>query len=224
MPRLMIARLLCASAIVACRPPAAGPTSTKPAPVISAVAVAPALDAGSSVAPAAPAEVAAEALDPPAGPAAPDAPDDAPIDEAFVDSFPIDKITFGPLHLGMTEAQAVKIVGKPKTRPLGQLMGAIGDYEAFWEFDHGVLLKMSADTPKGPYHVSSIQLDRPSQWKTPAGIGIGSSRADVAAVYGKYFGRVSDASQILVGSVYYGLLFTVENDRVISAFLGPMAF
>ena len=67
-------------------------------------------------------------------------------------------------------------------------------------------------------------LAAPSPFKTPDGVGIGSTRAEIVAVYGRYLGHTNDVNEVLVGSVYFGMLFTLEDERVSGIFLGAMAF
>ncbi len=152
-------------------------------------------------------------------------PEDAPADEdtSLADSFPIDKQALGPLRIGMTEAQVVKVVGKPKSKSPAEMMGATGDYVGNWDFGD-VNLQMSAGKPKGPFRVTAISVAAPSRFKTPEGVGIGATRSELAAVYGTYFGHTNDKNEVLVGSVYFGLLFTLEEERVTGMFLGAMAF
>jgi hypothetical protein len=168
--------------------------------------------------------VAADAAAPDAEPdAPPDAPDDAPDDANLADEFPVDKQAIGPLRIGMTDKQAIAVLGAPQQRSVAVLMGALGDYESVWAFG-SVTLQMSGAQAKGPFRVASISVSGRSAFKTPAGIGIGSTRDEIVAVYGKYLGASNDPAQVLVGSVYYGLLFTLDGDRVVAIFLGAMAF
>ena len=175
------------------------------APVVKPVAVAVAVDAAAPDA-----EV-------------PDAPPDAEV-LTHPDDFDLGKEIIGPLHLGMSDAEAVKLLGKPKAKPpKPDLMGATGEYVSFWDFGQA-LLQMSSAKPKGPFRVTSIEITKPSKFVTSRGIGIGSSRAEIVAVYGLYLGHTDEPNAILVGSVYGGMLITLRGDRVVSIFLGAMAF
>ena len=170
-----------------------------------------------------PVRVAAIAPDAAALDAEPDAPDDAPDDANLADEFPVDKQAIGPLHIGMTDKQAIAVLGAPQLRSVAVLMGALGDYESVWAFGSATL-QMSGAKPKGPFRVASISVAGRSGFKTPEGIGIGATREEIVAVYGKYLGHSDDPAQVLVGSVYFGLLFTLEQERVVAIFLGAMAF
>jgi hypothetical protein len=159
--------------------------------------------------------------------AVPDAPLDAPPDAALVshpDAFDINAETIGPLHLGMSDAEAVKLLGRTKAKPpKPDLMGATGEYVSFWDFGQA-LLQMSSPKVKGPFRVTSIEITKPSKFVTSRGIGIGASKADVLAAYGPYLGQTEEPNAILVGSPYGGMLLTLRSDRVASIFLGAMAF
>lgn len=145
-------------------------------------------------------------------------------DHTRADDFPLQQTTLGPLHLGMTDAEAVKVLKRPKAKPpKAEMQGATGDYVSFWDFGQA-LLQMAAPDPKGPFKVVSIEITKPSKFKTPAGIGIGSTRAEVTTAYQEFLGYTDEPNAILVGSVYGGMLLRLQHDRVVSIFLGAMAF
>jgi len=158
---------------------------------------------------------------PPPKPNPPVAPAPAP---TRADEFPLQQTTLGPLHLGMTDAEAVKILKRPKAKPpKAELQGATGDYVSFWDFGQA-LLQMAAPDPKGPFKVVSIEITAPSKFKTPAGIGIGSTRGEVIAAYQDFLGQTDEPNAILVGSPYGGMLVRFQRDRAVSIFIGAMAF
>ncbi len=176
-------------------------------------------------APPRPAVVAAIPIDAADLDAPPDAEPDAAIedDASLAESFPVDKQAIGPLRIGMPEAQVAKLLGVPKTKSPAEMMAATGEYTGEWSYAD-VSLQMVSDKPRGPFRVSAISVVAPSRYKTPEGIGIGATRGEIIAVYGPYLGHTNDANEMLVGSVYFGLLFTLEEERVAGIFLGAMAF
>ena len=200
------ARVALVALLVACRRPA--PVAAPPSPPrVAAIAIDTA--------------VPVDAAEEPDG-----EPADAPWEEAdanLAESFPVEKQSIGPLRIGMTDKQVVRLLGKPMEKSPPVMMGATGEFMSHWEYP-GVFLQMAANTEKGPTRVSSIEITAPSAYRTPEGIGIGSTRAEIVAVYGPYIGHSNDPKFVLVGSVYFGLAFAVDEDRVTSVFLGAMAF
>ena len=67
----------------------------------------------------------------------------------------------------------------------------------------------------------------PCSWKTPRGIGIGDTAEALSALYADAvdpeWGRNGGNLDILIGSVYGGILATVENGKIVSLFFGAMA-
>jgi hypothetical protein len=188
----------------ACTKPVAPPTTTPPPPRVVAATTAP-VDA--------------------AEPTDADEPD-AQMGEDYDETapkFPVEKVTLGPLRIRMTEKEVLTAVGAPKTKSKPELMGAYGMFQSDWEYGD-LDLQMMASTAKGPFNVTAISFSGARPYKTPEGIGIGSTRAEITAVYGKYIGHTNDKSSVLVGSIYFGLLFSLEDERVAGVFLGAMAF
>ena len=89
----------------------------------------------------------------------------------------------------------------------------------------GVEFDMVSDTNKSEQSIASITVSRPSTLKTDKGISIGSKASRVATAYQAYVN--SDESTpnqvIVVGSIYGGIQFSLENDTVSSIFVGASA-
>jgi hypothetical protein len=154
--------------------------------------------------------------------AEPDAPAVA-VQEDAGPELDLGSVSIGPLHLGTDAKDAVKVLGKPKTASKPTLMGATGAFMSEWDWG-AVALQMAGSTEKGPFFVASINVAGSSQFKTNAGIGIGSTRGEVTAVYGTYLAHTDDPDTVLVGSIYGGLLLHLEHDRVTAMYLGALAF
>ena len=130
----------------------------------------------------------------------------------------------GGLKLRMDEAAVTAVLGPPtkKTKPFEE--GATGEWVSDWTWP-GVRLKMGAEKKAGPFVISAIEISAPSTLATSAGIKIGSTRADIAKVYPRSDEEVQKPkTEYLVGSVYGGMLFTLDHDKVKNIFLGAMAF
>jgi hypothetical protein len=150
-------------------------------------------------------------------------PDDAPPDGNAAEQFDIGKVSIGPLHLALKDVDAVRALGRPKSKSKPILMGATGDYVGEWDWGD-VSLQMAGATEKGPFLVVAINVAGRSAFKTDAGIGVGSTRDEVRAVYGNYFAHTEDPDTLLVGSIYGGLMLHLERDRVTAMYLGALAF
>ncbi len=84
---------------------------------------------------------------------------------------------------------------------------------------------MVSDTDKSAQSIAAITISQPSTLKTDKGISIGSKANEVATVYQANVN--SDESSpnqvIVVGSIYGGIQFFLENGTVKSIFIGASA-
>ena len=144
----------------------------------------------------------------------------APIDD---DKF-LETETIGALKLRMNEAGVKAALGAPKSKSKPIEEGATGNWVSDWSWP-GVRLKMASPKKAGPFVIDAIEITAPSTLATSRGIKIGSTRNEVAKAYPKSDEETNDPKkQFLVGSVYGGLLFELDNDKVANMFLGAMAF
>lgn len=138
-----------------------------------------------------------------------------------------DMLHLGDLKLGQHHSEVVKILGEPDTKSAAQEWGADGLLHEDWAWTKkGVALNFSSEksSPESTRAVFSITAKAPCDLKTHAGIGIGSTTADVQEAYKKDINpEESNKEQITVGSVYGGIIFTIKGDKVISLFLGAAA-
>ncbi len=72
--------------------------------------------------------------------------------------------------------------------------------------------------------INSILISEPCTLKTKKQIGIGDSQQAVKAAYADFIDKESsDATTIVAGTVYGGLLFTLEGEKVKTIFIGASA-
>jgi len=138
----------------------------------------------------------------------------------------LDWETVGPLKLGMSGEKVTKLLGAPKKKSAAVEEGATGQFVSDWEWPQGIVLGMASDTQRtGPFVVRSIEVFAPSTFGTSRGVVIGTPLAALPRFYMRNIdeGR-DDPNEYLVGSVYGGMLFTLKDDKVVSIFLGAMAF
>lgn len=139
----------------------------------------------------------------------------------------IDIESLGPLKLGQPAADVLKILEAPSQKSKPVEWGADGLLHEDWKWTAEALeLNFSSEkgAAAGTQQLFSITASEPNTFKTNANIGIGSSRADIEAAYQKDINKEeSTKEQVVVGSVYGGILFTLRNDKVIHIFVGAAA-
>jgi len=93
------------------------------------------------------------------------------------------KEPIGGVTLGMTEQDVVKALGTPKHKTKAALIGnAKGEYGVTWTWP-GIKATLGSASTSGPFTLREITFSPPSKAKTARGIGIGSTRAEVAKAY-----------------------------------------
>ncbi len=107
-----------------------------------------------------------------------------------------------------------------------QLWAADGLYHQDWDYPAcGLTYNMSSNSANGIKQVFSITIKAPSRLATKRGIRIGSSEKDARKAYAQEFNASeSTPGQMLVfGSIYGGLMMTIQRGRVSEIFLGSAA-
>jgi hypothetical protein len=137
----------------------------------------------------------------------------------------LDWESVGALKLGMPDVKVLKILGAPKKKSFPTEEAATGSFVSDWEWPTGIVVGMAGDKRSGPFVVRSIEVFAPSTFGTSRGVKIGTAAAELPHFYMRNIdeGR-DDPNEYLVGSVYGGMLFTLKDDKVVSIFLGAMAF
>ncbi len=139
----------------------------------------------------------------------------------------IDIESFGDLKLGQHYKETIKAIGNPDSKSKAVEWGADGLMHEDWNWrGKGLVLNMSSDRTNAESSLSifSITSKSPCSFKTKANIGIGSSYAEVQEAYKKDIdATATDKTQITVGSVYGGIIFTFKDDKVATIFLGAAA-
>lgn len=134
------------------------------------------------------------------------------------------KESLGELKYGLAFHEVIRIYGKPNTKTKAELWTGDGEYHQTVKYhDEGIELDLignSEETKK----VNMIKITNPSELKTLKNIGIGSDFNDVEEAYKDLIDKdFSNSEAIVVGSIYGGVIFSFENNKVISIFIGAMA-
>ncbi len=139
----------------------------------------------------------------------------------------IDIESFGDLKLAQHYKETIKAIGNPDSKSKAVEWGADGLLHEDWTWaGKGLVLNMSSDKTnvESSLSIFSITAKSPCSFKTKAGVGIGSSYTEVQEAYKKDIdAEATDKTQITVGSVYGGIIFTFKDDKVTSIFLGAAA-
>ena len=132
----------------------------------------------------------------------------------------------GDFELGIFEKDLQGKIPCPLKRGEEQLWGADGIYHQTWNYPKcGLSFNMSSEEKGATKLIYSITVTAPSTLKTKRGIHIGSSEQEVAKAYqDEKDTKASIAKQTFVaGSLYGGLVFDFQHNKVISIFLGAGA-
>ena len=133
----------------------------------------------------------------------------------------------GWLKIGITDSAVVRTLGAAGTKDIAVLEGATGLYIQHWVYPkQGVTLEMSADSAYGRGRVSAITLVAPCSLTTVQHIGIGSSESDVLQAYKGTIDKnnARTSQKIVVGTMYDGMIFSVNNGMVARIFIGSASY
>ena len=113
--------------------------------------------------------------------------------------------------------------GTPSKRSPVAKEEAEGLVVSTWQWPkQGIEIRMAAESKVGPFRVSSMVARAPSRRRTSKGIGLGSTPEAIEEAYGKTLTHVDETS-VVVGSMYGGIHFELEDGKVRSIFIGASA-
>ncbi len=140
----------------------------------------------------------------------------------------IEQTSFGidGLPLGLSADDLVRQIGvQPSSKSKPVLEAATGEYATTWAFDgRGVSAKLSAIAENLAPNLRALRITKPSALKTNQGIGLGATKADVMAAYGPSVNNEeSDPQNIVIGSVFDGIIFSLTDNLVTEIFVGAAA-
>lgn len=142
--------------------------------------------------------------------------------------FRLEEETFGPLYIGMPEAELREIPCAWEALGEPEFWGADG--LEHWEVSCaglGITLGLARNPGDGSgAFVYSFTATAPCEWKTPRGLGIGDTAAMIKSLYQDAIDTqwAPDTDEaVLIGTLYGGILAMLEEGRVVSLFFGAMA-
>lgn len=131
--------------------------------------------------------------------------------------------TLGPLGLGTADTEIARLLGETEEKSPPAVWGADGLEHQQWRYpDRGVALGLVRK--EDGLKVDRIKITAPCEFRTKRGIGVGSQANDVRAAYGDEIDpRTAGAERLVAGSVYGGIVFTLQDGVVASIFIGAGA-
>ncbi len=132
----------------------------------------------------------------------------------------------GNIRIGMTEDALVGIIGEPISTTMPSVWGSDDLVHSEWNYEPmGIIINMAQQPDSDEFTVFSIKVMAPCSLKTSRGIAIGDSKAAVLEAYGdEYNAEESDDNALVLGSVYGGMVITVDDeDKVVEIFIGSAA-
>jgi len=146
---------------------------------------------------------------------------------ALSEEIELNTVTVGKLKIGIPENIVLKNTHNCKfSKGEKSEWGSDGLYHQTWHSDScGLELDMVSETENAAQLIASILVTSPSPLATNKGIKIGSHEDEVQAAYKSFINKDESSSHkfIVVGSVYGGIQFSIENNHVKSIFVGASA-
>lgn len=128
----------------------------------------------------------------------------------------------GFLRIDLAAAEVQARLGDPADKSPIRIWGADGLGHQTWRYPaKGIELDMV--NRDGAFRVNGIQIKNPCDFKTKQGIGIGSSAKEVQAAYTNKLNPEVNGTNLLVGTVYGGIIFGMDGGVVSSLFIGAAA-
>lgn len=130
----------------------------------------------------------------------------------------------GRLRLGLTESELAEL-GPPRTIGKPVVEGATGLTVQRRSYpSKGLTITWSREKDADAWRVERFTAVPPNSWKTPQGIGLGSPAEKVRSTYASLLDpESSGSSQLVVGSIYGGIVFSIKKGKVSRIFVGAAA-
>lgn len=130
------------------------------------------------------------------------------------------------LNNAVTAMDVIKLIGEPEEKSEAAIWGSDGLEHQTWHYKALGLELGFMEYDTNTQIVDSIIISSPSKLRTIRGIGIGSTKSEILKAYENEINKEEsdmDSDSIIAGTVYGGLIFKLENDRVATIFIGAAA-
>jgi hypothetical protein len=131
--------------------------------------------------------------------------------------------TIGQLQFDMSLEAIEKEVGEPEEKTEFEFWGADGFEHQTRIYQNNTLDIDFIKTEDGEIVCNMITIYGASDLKTSRNIGIGDSRNAVLKAYQAEIYDRENKEALIAGTIYGGVIFTFENDKVKSIFVGAGA-
>jgi hypothetical protein len=134
--------------------------------------------------------------------------------------------SIGPAKIGLPGDSLLQYFSQPDSMGPIQMSQASGDYIQNWEYYKiGIKFEMESHDSVGLKRVSSIEVFSPCTLSTKKGIKIGSGLDEVKKEYGEYEDKENSdqKSSFVAGSIYGGVIFSIQDGKVNQIFIGASA-
>ena len=130
----------------------------------------------------------------------------------------------GAIKFGLTTKQIIELIGKPDKIEKPFFSEVDGEtYQHYYYNSKGIFLSFVIKS-NSIKEVRLIEIKAPCSLKTSKNIGIGSAESEVMSTYKEYINKeFSDSSEIVAGSPYGGIVFSIQNQKVKSIYIGSLA-
>ena len=132
----------------------------------------------------------------------------------------------GELHLGLSDTEVVQVLGEPYEATPPVYQGADGTYVTTWSYpDQGLSLSLSQQEEGGDRRLSYLNCQSPCELQTQRGIGLGSTEEEALEAYREEYDESESVpeSLLVMGSIYGGIAFGLEDGEVNRIFIGASA-
>ena len=135
------------------------------------------------------------------------------------------KESLGKIKLNQGAEAVAQALGKPEFKGEDMLQGADGTWVQEWSYPaQGLRLVMASGEKGGAKTVSSITAKGDCPFATARGIRLGSASADVQKAYADVRSQEGASDEEFVaGSIYGGVIFTLNEGKVTRIFFGAAA-
>jgi hypothetical protein len=136
----------------------------------------------------------------------------------------VENESLGNLKNGLSLKKLVESIGNPEGKSKLEIFGADGLYHQEWKYPKkGIVLDMAGESEPSLV-VNTITISEPCELKTKRNIGIGSPKEAVQSSYKDEIDPSSlNTESILAGTVFGGIQFRLEKNKVKSIFIGAAA-
>jgi hypothetical protein len=139
---------------------------------------------------------------------------------------PVDSIIIGGwLKLNISQDIIIGKLGLAEEKGDDKYWGATGTFVQEWRYaTQGLIFSMESDSLNGLKILRSIIMVAPCQLTTEEKVGIGTDINLVKSIYGNHIDKAaSNQDMIVIGSLYKGMVLTIENNKVSKLFIGAAA-